>query len=207
MMLKIAFVDLDGTITLCSVNNTFDFIREYYMYRFGRIGWLVYHCIMLVAHILLKILRVPHYIVDVLIINMLFFGHRKKSLDCFSIIFWLNSILKHVNWKVISLLSELKNKGYKIVMLTCCTEVPALHIATALKLDGCLCRNFKLVRGFIIGLSENVACYMLKSKNIKSYLGALSTSSVKSIYIVDKDSLRDEAKIFNLFNKILIIES
>jgi hypothetical protein len=78
-----------------------------------------------------------------------------KDLNKFTKEIYLKNVKNKFNDKVISKIEYYKNNNYKLIMLTSCTEIPAMAISNFLYFDECICTFFKKRNGKIIGIKED----------------------------------------------------
>jgi phosphoserine phosphatase len=201
---KTVFVDLDGTITNQSLNNTFDFIRAFLAFKEDKIRLLVYRVIakILDCVLLTHNQKVSNY-VRRLRIKLLFYGQDKIAIDSFAKTFWITHVKKYLNIEVVNFLKELKNEGYTLILLTACVETPAKQIAEQFAFDDCICTKFRFKHGKINGVK--VDCFgEFKFKSLKRKYPESATRN--AAYILDYVSLPSETFTLNFFEKVYLVK-
>ena len=201
---KIVFVDLDGTITAKSLNNTFDFILAFLTFKEDKSRLLVYRVVMkILNYILLTHNQKVSNCVRRLRIKLLVYGHDKTAIDSFAKTFWITHVKKHLNIEVVNLLKELKNDGYTLILLTGCVETPAKQIAEEFACSDCICTKFKVKHGKIQG--TKVDCFgKFKVKILKrKYPEGVTRNAT---YILDYESLPSETLNLKIFEKVYLVK-
>jgi hypothetical protein len=213
----VIFVDLDATLTDSTINNTYDYIKAYYLWclRNKFLAEAILEIVKGIALILILIMRKLHLSsidLDTLLIDVLFLGHNTRMHHAFSL-YWTYILLtrRKINIRVLALLENLKRlcitrKHCEIYLFTCCTEYPACIIANKLSMK-CLAREFKSLGEIIIGLKDKGACWVVKGIKLLKIIFTYSLKKLNCafIYITDRASAYHEGKLLKLFNKVVII--
>ena len=202
------FFDLDGTLVDSSINNTYHFILLYaktneYNLR-TKIYFILIKFLPLISRIH-RLLRLDRFKVsiDSILITVLFFGYKVEDLIRFSS-YWIHALKTRAKLRKISLgyINYCKLKGYRTILLTACTEIPACILAKYLGLDDCFARRFKIYKGMIIGLKDYEPTPLLK---LKFLIESKELKNAFKIYIVDEKSALNESSVLKMFNLLLII--
>lgn len=146
-----SFFDLDGTISTSKLNNTFDFIENYYTYKKMRRAIVKKYALTVLS----RLLPVGGTKRRKMLINSFFGGLDANDLDNYCRCCYLPIFRSRLNRPVLERIKEEKEKGKRIVMLTACTEIPARILAEELGLDECIPTTFNIVDGRIMGISED----------------------------------------------------
>jgi phosphoserine phosphatase len=148
---EMAFFDLDGTIINSCINNTFDFIKMYFEYnnKYLRLN------LEKIYRILIMFLPLNEHFKWKILIYLMFCNLNYKDLINFADDIYINKIFKKFNDEVINKIRLYKEKNYKLILLTSCTEIPAKTIASYFNFDECICTLFKKRNGKIIGVEED----------------------------------------------------
>ncbi|MEM4489333.1 MAG: HAD family hydrolase [Desulfurococcaceae archaeon] len=185
---KLALIDLDGTVVDEKINNTFDFLREYLRYRYGVIGVARYKLAMILTSLSSKVIRNEVFLRK-LFITLCTFGLNIKDLAKYAIKCWLPYILNNLNIEVLNFLRSLKQEGYTLIMLTSCIEVPAMLISNRLGFKKCIATRLRLFGPLIVGISEDTYG-PLKFESARRLLGCKHVQ--QAIYVADSASLAIE---------------
>lgn len=209
----IVFVDLDGTLTDLRINNTYHFIKAYYVWKRKRFRLLISNTIFNpgIIKILEKITKVLSLFkinvsTDGILIYILTVGLPRDELLTFSLQ-WIKILAKLGLFRdfLTKLIDTLQNRGCKMYLLTGCTEFPACVIACFYKFNGCFSRKFKIHKSsIIVGLEDYSNIEELKYKFI-SRIRHVSRNKKLNIYICDQESMKNEQKILRFFDMIFII--
>jgi hypothetical protein len=214
----VIFVDLDATLIDSTINNTYDYIKAYYLWylrkRFlAKAIFEIMKRIVLILILIMQILHLSSVDLDTLLINILFSGQNVRRHHTFSL-YWTYMLLtrRKINIHVLTLLENLKRlcttgKHCEIYLFTCCTEYPACIIANKLNMK-CLAREFKSLGEIIIGLKDKGVCWVIKSIKLLKIIFTynLKKSNCTFIYISDRASICHEKRFLKLFNKIVIVD-
>ena len=213
----VVFVDLDGTIVVPQINNTYQFIKLFAKVKRDTLRYLLYSFVLMAMPFIStiywlsrKVLGLSKNIVslDALMITLLFAGVNVRSLREFSIK-WVHSLvrLRLINKKVLKLIKYFKRNKAKLILLTACTELPACVIAKYLGFDICLARRFLIKWDIILGVRDADDIPLLKLKKIARLRNLLPIKEVYTIYVVDKSSASIEHEILRaeLFDHVIIV--
>jgi len=211
------FIDLDGTITKSTVNNTYTFVRIFLKLRKDPrvIVMRVLLTMLSITGKLLTYMRLSRVIsLDAFLITVLFFGVRREELKRFAYI-WLLALLKlglvntHILIYINKLVKEYEKLGLNTrkVLLTACTEEPACTIAKLLKFDHCIARRFYTLRHAIISVRDREDIPFFKYCKLNRYLEQHRPNVVKALYIVDIYSLKAEVPFISsgMFDSVIVL--
>jgi phosphoserine phosphatase len=199
---QVLFVDLDGTITDPSVNNTFDFLKSYLYGNYGILGIIRYHLSGLISKLLYKLVK-DEALSRRLYLVLCTFGLKKSELRKYATKYWLKLVKNHMNDDVLILIGRLRDQGYSPILLTSCIEIPACQIAKFLKFEECIATRFRYLGDLIVGIAEDTYAY-LKFQVVRGKYG--SRIFRHAIYIVDLESAKMEYP-HKFFNGIYIIST
>jgi len=185
---KLALIDLDGTVVDEKINNTFDFLREYLRYRYGVIGIARYKLAVILTSLLSKVIRNEVFLRK-LFITLCTAGLNVKDLVKYAIKCWIPYILSNVNVDVLNFLRSLKHEGYTLIMLTSYIEVPAMLISNRLGFKGCIATRLRLFGPLILGISEDTYG-PLKFESARRLLGRKQVQ--QAVYVADSASIAIE---------------
>jgi len=198
---QVVFVDLDGTTTRPSINNTFDFLKGYLRYRYRMLGVLKYKLIGFIVNVLTKIFGLSEYISRELFLTLCLFGTRREHLYEYAVKCWLKVVKKNLNHALLDLIKKLKSRGYKVSLTTACIEIPACVIARFLGFEDCLATKFKYVKNMVVGISEDTYGYLKLYLIAKKYGTSIFK---KSVYFVDAESAKIE-KPWRFLKKVCLL--
>jgi len=198
-VMKVCFVDLDGTITRPRLNNTFDFIFAFYKYggyKYKKIKGFVSKLLGLMSFIMPfargKIRKYQ--------ILVLFRGLDAERVREFVQKHWISNVRENLNSEVIDIISCHRRKGYRLVMLTACTESPARQISESLRFDDVISTTFVVSNGKIVGVNDDT----FASSKARVLFGRYSPDVIKeSHYIMDSPSI--ESQLLRVFKLTYIV--
>jgi hypothetical protein len=127
-------------------------------------------------------------------------------------LYWLRLLLvkKLVKTDVMKRIIEVETLSpskVEVYVLTCCTEYPACLIAEKFGYK-CLSRELRKKGGIVLGLKDMQPCYitkMVKYANVIKLFIKENSQRPFTVYIVDKESAKNEKPILKLFNKVIIV--
>ena len=205
----ILVVDLDDTLTVPGLNNTYHFLLFHYMRKMGKAGKIVYKASSLLIGIVSLLLRRIKIQVseDTILITMLCQGQNLSDLLASSV-YWFRFIVrkKFYNVKTLGLLKHLAQKYniMKVVALACCIEVPACVVAKLINADKCIARRLRINAGSrIVRLIDKHNCVVYKMYQILRLKREFTNATF--IYVVDKNSAEHEAMILKLFDNVMVV--
>jgi len=181
-------VDLDGTLTLPHVNNTFDFLKLLLFENYGILGYVKYIIASRIVSILNKVSR-NEIALRRVYITLLSFGIKYNTLVRYALERWIPRIIPYLNMELIKAIEELKKKGYRVILATACIEIPAKIYCKLLRLDDCISTELKILHGMVIGVSTDTYGFLKFITLLRRYS---MKSLVNAIYIADKSSVNIE---------------
>ena len=202
MRSRYLFVDLDGTITQSRINNTFDFI--WYFYRFNQ-----YKSTTKMKIILKRMFDIVSLIFPFMEekirgfqILTLFRGLDVDHLKKFAEEHWIKEVYRNLNKNVLDLISSYRKKGYRIVMLTACTEIPARIIGKNLNFHDVISTTFIVRNNKIEGIKEDTFANL----KVKILLSKYPVDVIRnSCYITDTP--HTEFNLLKVFKLIYIVRN
>lgn len=196
----IMFVDLDGTVTGAAINNTYDFLRNYF-YEYDRKGIVRYHFANLVSIFAFKLFR-NMVVSRRVFLTLCTIGLKKSRLNEYATRHWLKFIKNHMNSFVLELIRRLEKLGYSPIMLTSCIEIPSSQIATFLAFERCTATTFKTSKDMIVGISTDTFGQLKFNIAAKEYGSHFLKHCV---YIADIDSVKVENPC-RLFKEVYLVK-
>ncbi len=192
------FFDLDGTISLEEFNNTFDFIELYYCYHKCRKKLLLKY-----VYTILMILMPYSFIKKRrILINLLFNNIVADDLTKFTKKCYLPIFHTKLNYNVVEKIKEYKKKGYHLVLLTACTEIPAKIISKDLGFDDCISTTFIIKDKKICGVDED----NFGDLKISALEKNLKNREFLKECIYYTDDTKNEKKLISLFKTAYIVK-
>jgi len=196
--MKYLFVDLDGVITKPKLNNTFDFVFCFYK---------VYSCRNRLKKLIIKVLTfigilpfIRQKIRKVQILT-LFRGLDSQELGQFARRYWIRYVQDNLNKEIVDLIEHYK-KGYKLVLLTACTEFPAKALGEYLRFHDVISTTFIIENDKIIGIKEDV----FGSLKVKAVFKRYPLEVIRdSCYITDTPRL--ESNLFKVFKSVYVVKN
>jgi phosphoserine phosphatase len=192
------FFDLDGTISKSEINNTFDFVENYLVYKKRR-GSLIrkYFITLLSRFIPLGDTRRRRFL-----INSFYRGLSCKDIMQYCNCCYLPLFISKVNKTVLEKIYDSKSKGNVLVLLTACTEVPAMAISEHLGFDICIPTTFRRSEDRIEGIGEDTFRDLkIKAVEKKGLERILSSSEY---YVDEVDS---EAELVKRFRRVFKVHN
>jgi hypothetical protein len=198
--IAILLIDLDGTVTINEINNTFDFLLYCYKHRFGKIGLILYKVLTFLLQKFLLLIPINEELIakDSFIIAFhlrllkLFSSESNFLLLCS--LKWILHVLKKKLIKTDTLLLIAKWGGIKI-LFTACIDVVACNYAKLLKLSECYARRTYPT----IDLSSiNLLKFKFLSYILKKY------KHLEITYVLDKVSYENEKRLMKYINKHIV---
>lgn len=178
------YYDLDGTLS--SLNSTFDFIEGYLRYE-KKIIKLYFAKIVMVT--LMRLGAYDPYRFRKLVILLLFKGLKKESLEAY-----FEEIYKPIFMNSLTPLgtSLMENKETADVMLTGCTEIPAIKIGGLFGFKKVIATEFFYKRGKVSGI---------KTDTYGNYkINYIQKSNQEKIYYTD--DLQSEQSLIKIMHEI-----
>lgn len=200
MRSKYLFVDLDGTITQSRINNTFDFI--WYFYRFNRYKTKMKIILKRMFDIVSLIFPFMEEKIRRFQILTLFRGLDVDHLKKFAEEYWIKEVYRNLNKGVLDLINYYRNKGYRLIMLTACTEIPARIIGKNLNFHDVISTTFIVRNNKIEGIKEDTFANL----KVKILLSKYPVDVIRnSCYITDTP--HTESNLLKVFKLIYIVKN
>ena len=182
------FYDLDGTLS--RINNTFDFIFRFYLYKRYRYR---YYFGKIANKIISKLTILPYTYRRRLLITILFYGIKKADLIKFYKFKYKKYFMENLTELGYKLL---KNKNSNGILLTGCTEIPANSIGKIFNLKMVISTEFVYKNNRIVGIKKDTfgnfkLKYVTKKKNDK--------------FEYYTDDIKTECDLKKIMDKIILI--
>jgi len=193
-MKVLEFYDLDGTLS--KLNNTFDFLKEYFKEKYKVRYFLLY-----VLDRLLPFIPIDEKFKRRFLINILIYGLNSKDME----VFYEKKYKKLFMDSLTPLGKELLNRDKKenIYLLTGCIEIPAKNIANTLGFpkDNIICTTLKIKNNKIKGiLNDTFGNYKI------IYLQRILKRFNEKVYLIYyTDDIKNENKLIELFDVVYLI--
>jgi len=213
--LLLVFVDLDGTLVVPKINNTYDFIPFLCLHKIRSprlvklIVFIITKFLYTVAIVLSKLrVKVDTY---ALLVGFVFSCFSSKTLRTVSL-YWIHLLFRErlIRTDIIEQVTRIKTSFLGMVevfVLTCCVEYPACLLAEKFGFK-CLSRELRKKGNLVFSLKDAHLCYITKAEKyvniIKSFIKLYSQRPF-TVYIVDDASANNEKPLLTLFNKVIIV--
>ncbi|HPR42072.1 MAG TPA: HAD family hydrolase [Candidatus Methanofastidiosa archaeon] len=149
--IRYVFFDLDGTVGGPKLNNTFDFIENYLVYKKRRASLVRKYILTAIS----RMLPMGGRRRRAFLIASFFKGLSYDELRQYSECCYMPLFMTHANEKVLEIVQREKGDGKRIVLLTACTEIPARTISESLGFDECIPTTFRTADGRIEGVGDD----------------------------------------------------